>query len=47
MIQDFIEHFSEIEDPRYQGFFTYPMQEIRLTALVGVICGAEDGEDMT
>ena len=46
MIEDFLEHFSELEDPRYEKFVTYPLQEILVAALVGVLCGAEDWEEM-
>jgi predicted transposase YbfD/YdcC len=46
MITSFLEHFSALEDPRYQEFVIYPLPEILLGALVGVICGAEDWEEI-
>jgi predicted transposase YbfD/YdcC len=46
MITSFLEHFSELEDPRYEGFVTYPLPEILLGALVGTICGGEDWEEI-
>ena len=46
MISSFLEHFSELEDPRYEGFVTYPLPEILLGALVGTICGGEDWEEI-
>ena len=46
MIANFLEHFSEIEDPGYEGFVTYPLPAILLGALIGVICGGEDWEEI-
>jgi predicted transposase YbfD/YdcC len=46
MIASFIEHFSELEDPRFSGFVTYPLPEILVAALVGVVCGGEDWEEI-
>lgn len=46
MIASFLEHFSELEDPRYEGFVVYPLPEILLGALVGTICGGEDWEEI-
>jgi predicted transposase YbfD/YdcC len=42
LITGFLEHFEDFEDPRYEGFVTYPLPEIFLAALVGIVCGAED-----
>jgi len=42
MIASFLEHFSALEDPRYEGFVIYPLPEILLGALVGTVCGGED-----
>ncbi len=46
MIASFLEHFAEVEDPRYEGFVRYPLPEIVLGALIGTICGAEDWEEV-
>jgi predicted transposase YbfD/YdcC len=46
MIASFLEHFSELEDPRFSGFVRYPLPEILVGALVGVVCGAEDWEEI-
>jgi predicted transposase YbfD/YdcC len=42
LIAGFLEQFEDIEDPRYEGFVLYPLPEIFLAALVGILCGAED-----
>lgn len=46
MIASFLEHFSDLEDPRFPGFVTYPLPEILVAALVGVVCGAEDWDEI-
>jgi hypothetical protein len=46
MISGVLEHFSQLEDPRYVGFVTYPLTEILLGALVGTLCGSEDWEEI-
>jgi hypothetical protein len=46
MIASFLEHFSDLEDPRFSGFVTYPLPEILVAALVGVVCGAEDCDEI-
>lgn len=38
---EFFEFFSEIPDPRQQAKVLYPLDEIILATLCGVICGAE------
>jgi DDE_Tnp_1-associated len=46
MLKSFLEHFSELEDPRYEGFVVYPLPEILLGALVETLCGGEDWEEI-
>lgn len=46
MIKALLESCAGIEDPRYAGFVTYPLSEMVLAALVGVMCGAEDWEEI-
>jgi predicted transposase YbfD/YdcC len=46
VIASFLEHFSALEDPRYEGFVTYPLPEILAGALVGTLCGGEDWEEI-
>lgn len=46
MPASFLSLMSEIADPRIAGLITYPMDEMLLAALVGVLCGAEDFDDI-
>jgi predicted transposase YbfD/YdcC len=46
MLLSFLDHFSKLEDPRYEGFVTCPLPEILLAALVGTLCGGEDWEEI-
>ena len=36
---EFFQFFSELPDPRQQAKVLYPLEEIILTTLCGVICG--------
>ncbi|MEO1609980.1 MAG: ISAs1 family transposase [Pseudomonadota bacterium] len=38
---DFLSHFSALEDPRQQGKVDYPLEEILLLVLCGVLAGAD------
>ena len=38
---DFLSHFAVLDDPRQQGKVGYPLEEILLLVLSGVIAGAE------
>ena len=38
---DFLTHFQAIEDPRQEGKILYPLEEILLLVLCGVISGAD------
>lgn len=42
----FIEQIEQIEDPRVPGMVVYPLQEMLLTVLVGVLCRAEDFDEI-
>ena len=46
MPASFMSLMSAIPDPRIAGMITYPMDEMLLAALVGVVCGAEDLDDV-
>ena len=38
---NFLTHFQAVEDPRQQGKVLYPLEEILLLVLCGVISGAK------
>jgi hypothetical protein len=40
----FLEHIKEVPDHRVAGMVTYPLDEILLATLVGVLCGVDDWE---
>lgn len=42
----FLNHICEIEDPRIPGMVLYPLDEILLTVLVGLLCRAEDFDEI-
>jgi predicted transposase YbfD/YdcC len=42
----FLEHFCDMADYRVAGLVTYPLNELLLSALTGLLCGAEDWEDI-
>ncbi len=44
-IDSFLEHFSNLKDPRINRKKLYPLDEILLVALCAVICGAEGWTD--
>jgi hypothetical protein len=46
MSANFLEHLGEIEDPRIVGMVDYPLDEILLTLLVGLLCRAEDFDEI-
>ncbi|MGH7104382.1 MAG: ISAs1 family transposase [Acetobacteraceae bacterium] len=37
----FLNHFKDLEDPRQQGKVSYPLDEVLLLSLLGVLAGAE------
>lgn len=44
MANGFLDHMRIVPDHRIPGMVTYPLDEILLTTLVGVVCGADDWE---
>jgi len=45
-IGSFLSHTKTVEDWRTPGLVTYPLAEILLTTVAGVLCGAEDWEEI-
>jgi predicted transposase YbfD/YdcC len=46
MSLSFLDHISIIEDHRVPGMVTYPLNEVLLTTLVGLICRADDFDEI-
>jgi predicted transposase YbfD/YdcC len=46
MTTNFLDHIKEIEDHRIVGMTTYPLDEVLLTALVGLLCRVEDFDEI-
>lgn len=46
MSVDFLDHIDELSDPRIPGMTTYPLHEILLVVLVGLLCRIEDFDEM-
>ncbi len=46
MTKSLLAHFETLEDPRIKGLVTYPLPELLLGGLAGMMCGAEDFEDI-
>jgi predicted transposase YbfD/YdcC len=44
MTKGFLDHMRIVPDHRVPGMVSYPLDEILLTTLVGVVCGADDWE---
>jgi len=44
MVLGFLDQMRRVPDPRIAGMTTYPLDEVFLAVLVGVICGADDWE---
>jgi predicted transposase YbfD/YdcC len=42
MTISFLEYFKEVPDHRVVGMVTYPLDEVLLATLVGVLCGADE-----
>ncbi len=42
----FLDHLGDVEDPRIPGMVVYPLDEILLTVLVGLLCRAEDFDEI-
>ena len=43
---DFLEHFSDLDDPRQEGKVLYPLDGILLLTLIAVLGGAEGWVDV-
>jgi predicted transposase YbfD/YdcC len=46
MSVNFFDHIRDIEDPRVPGMVLYPLDEMLLTVLVGLLCRAEDFDEI-
>ena len=44
MVFGFLDHMRRVPDHRIPGMTTYPLDQILLAVLVGVVCGADDWE---
>jgi predicted transposase YbfD/YdcC len=42
MVRGFLNYMGQVPDHRIPGMVTYPINEILLASLVGVVCGADD-----
>ncbi len=40
-VVDFLEHFDDLEDPRQRAKVLYPLDEVLLLCLLGVLAGCE------
>ena len=47
MNTSFLHHIKEIEDGRIPGMTTYPLDEVLLTVLVGLLCRMDDFDEIT
>ena len=46
MSMSFLDHIGAIEDPRIPGMVLYPLDEVLLSVLVGLLCRAEDFDEI-
>ena len=46
MSVSFLEHIRDIEDPRVAGMVLYPLDEVLVTVLAGLLCRAEDFDEI-
>lgn len=46
MTLNFLDHIKTIEDHRVMGMVTYPLDEVLLTTLVGLLCRADDFDEI-
>lgn len=46
MSVNFLDHIRDIEDPRVPGMVLYPLDEVLLSMLVGLLCRAEDFDEI-
>jgi predicted transposase YbfD/YdcC len=45
-MKSFLEHMKQVPDHRIAGMVTYPLNEMLLATLVGVLCGADDWDEI-
>lgn len=46
MSVSFLDYLGDVEDPRIPGMVLYPLDEVLLTVLVGLLCRAEDFDEI-
>lgn len=46
MSMSFLDHIRDLEDPRIPGMVLYPLDEVLLTVLVGLLCRSEDFDEI-
>jgi predicted transposase YbfD/YdcC len=46
MSKNFLDHIWEVEDHRIVGMTTYPLDEVLLTVLIGLLCRGEDFDEI-
>ena len=46
MIIHFLDHIKDVEDPRIPGMILYPRDEVLFTVLIGLLCRAEDFDEI-
>jgi predicted transposase YbfD/YdcC len=46
MSMNFLAYLKDVEDPRIAGMVTYPVDEVLLVILTGLLCRAEDFDDI-
>lgn len=47
MSMSFLDHIKDLEDGRIPGMTTYPLDEVLLTVLIGLICRMDDLDEIT
>ena len=43
---NFLDHIKDIETPRIPGMVLYPLDEVLFTVLIGLLCRAEDFDEI-
>jgi hypothetical protein len=43
---NFLDHTRDIEDPRLPGMVLYPLDEVLLSVLVGLLCRTDDVDEI-
>jgi predicted transposase YbfD/YdcC len=47
LIEELLEYFLDMEDPRVEDKIWYPMEELLLVGISSIICGGDSWQDMT